>query len=236
MSALTDGLRYYWDGASPTAPTGPDAVTATLIGSPTTGASTAFGTGVTLNGSSQSIDTALKFTPANGTMFLVVGSSASIGTSASIACQSSDDAGNNVGLGFQSGNFIVNGTGISTGSLTGDLWLAATWGSAGMRFFVNGALDNTGAHTGAPVAPSGAYRFHLGCFHYSGGRIFNHAATHVMFAIFDAALSDAAIGDLYDTDGSTLRTYLSGGGGSTIGSLVGGKLVGAGILGGRLTG
>lgn len=216
MSALTDGLRYYWDGASPTAPTGPDAVTATLIGSPTTGVSTAFGTGVTLNGSSQAVDTEKKFTHANGTMFLVVGSAASFATSTTMAGQSSDDAGNNMGLGIQAGNFIVNGTGVSLGSLTGDLWLAMTWGSAGVRTFVNGALDNTNAFTGPPVAPAGAFDFHLGCYHYSGGRIFFHAATHVMFAIFDAALSDAAIGALYNSDGSTLRTYLSGGGGASI--------------------
>lgn len=215
MSALSDGLRFYWDGASPTTSTGPDSGTVTLIGSPTTGASTAFGTGVTLNGTSQSVDTGKKFTHANGTIFLLAGSAAALGGSTTIACQSGDDAGNNVGLGWQA-TFNVNGNGVSVGTPSGDLWLAATWGSGGMRVFIDGSLNNTGAHTGAPSAPAGAFTFHIGCFHYSGGRIFHHAATPVIFAVFDAALSDGAIAALYNSDGSTLRTYLAGDGGIAI--------------------
>lgn len=215
MTALTDGLRFCWDGANPTTSTGPDAGTVTLVGSPTTGASTAFGTGVTLNGTSQAVDTGKKFTSANGTLFLLAGSSAGIGGSATIGCQSSDDGGNSIGLGWQNGNAIVNGVTVSVGVLSGDLWLAVTWGAAGIKCYSAGAEINTNANTGAPTAPAGAYTFHLGCFHYSGGRVFFHAATPVIFAQFDAALSGAQISSLYNADGATLRSYLMPSGGSS---------------------
>lgn len=212
MSALTDGLRFCWTGDSPTTSTGPDSGTVTLIGSPST-ASTAYGTGVVLNGSSQAVDTGKKFTSANGTMFLLVGSAASIGASATIACQTSDDAGSNIGIGVQSGNYVKGGSSAALGSLTGDLWLAWTWGAAGMKAYVGATEVSTNASTTAPAGASGAYTFHLGCFHYSGGRIFFHGSTPAIFAAFDAQLSAAQIAALVDSDGSTLRAYLTGGGG-----------------------
>lgn len=211
MSALTDGLRFYWDAASPTTSTGPDSNAVTLFNTPGS-TSTTYGTGLTLDGSNQSVSMGRKFTYANGTMFVVVGSAATIGGTPCLATQSSDDAGNAVGLGVQSGVFNVNGVGATYGALTGDLWLAMTWGAAGIRIFSAGSLIDTNGSTGAPTGPAGAYYFSLGCFHYSGGRIFHHASNPVMFAVFDAALSDGAIGALYNSTGSTLRAYLAGGG------------------------
>lgn len=191
-------------------------------------AATTRGMSLRLNGSNQSIDTGQKFTTPNGTILLFAANVGASGASTCIACQSTDDAGNNVGVGWQSGNFIINGSWAPATWTTGsEVLLVGTWGNAGIKSYVNGELRGTHASTSTPQAPAGNYCFHVGAFSYSGGRIFQFLEDTFLLCKWDRALSASEIAlvskrpwQLFSSR-QALWAPASGGGSTTITCIVG---------------
>lgn len=149
------------------------------------------------NGTSDYISTGLKITHSNGTLacrFRI--SSAPSANDVYVGQNATGDG--TLGLGFQAqlGNlvgYVNNNSSGSAGAILTDSseqTFVLTWGSAGIKCYLNAGTAATNAHTGAPTANAAAHGImEIGAFNYSGGRLlFPPIAGAADFAIWDEAL------------------------------------------------
>jgi hypothetical protein len=196
---ITNRLRLLWNGANPNQPAFSSlAATFSSFNAPPQAAYSR-GVGPALTAaSSQAISTGAKIESSDGTVLLLASNCAALGGATCIAVQSINDAGSNIGLGWQGSSFFVAGASAAITTSGSDLWIAGTWGAAGIKAYVDGAVSGTNVSTVQALAPAGAYYFSLGCFDYSGGKIFHHTSSPLLFAYWDRALSASEIAALYD--------------------------------------
>jgi len=162
------------------------------------------GIGVQLNGSNQSVSIGKAFASAKGTIFLLADIKDATASSKCIACQTSDAGGSNVGVGWKNNTFIIDGSAIGIALTTGINALVGTWdSSASNAAYVNGIKQGTAP--GRASTGDANYPFTFGAFYYSGGRIFQHQNTPVLFFAFDRALSAVEIKQLSDNPWSIFQ-------------------------------
>lgn len=148
------------------------------------------GVGPSLNGSSGSINTQLKFTAAEGSIALLTYLPSAISGSTCMAVQTYDDAGSGVGLGWQNGAARIRG-GFDI-AYSGSVFPAGLhlfeidWNASMFTAYLDGASVGSNSLTGGSRrAAKGAYYFEIGCFSYSGGRLFFSTQTPLLFAAWN---------------------------------------------------
>jgi len=190
-----------------------------LINSPPMGGNVE-GIGPVLNGSNQSISLFRAFVPAAGTLLLYTYLNAMMTGSACPACQSSDAAGSSIGLGWQGSSFNVAGAGIATVADVGLRMLVGTWDANTKESWVDAQLAGTAS--GATPTGTASYPFNIGCFYYSGGRIFFFPQVPLLFCAWDRRLQAEEIKELYRNPWQIFKSpkpliakRMAGGGGVT---------------------